>query len=201
MRSNLLTNLLRLLWLLFAACLIGVAWAKPEPSPYVFLEGQAVDTRFGACLSQLDQFVFVRDVNQWMPGMAGTDRAHRYVVIGKLLEKFDLPVSSDPSEAAKKVIVPEGTDLHQASKRWQLTDVEGMFQADSFSHPLRDHKAVEVRWSEDFSVPAVPKTYNNQCYVNLKVPYLISQGDLNSVVTQLNKGGFESVLLTFLARM
>jgi hypothetical protein len=179
---------------LATAC--GSALAEPKPTPYILIEGQATDSGLGACILQSPiTAIFIKGMNEWIPGLAGTGSASKYVIIGKLEESFDLPTTSNPAEARKKVFVPEGMDAHQASHRWNITTVEHMYQADPLGHPLRDHRQVKLDWNDDFSVPSVPN--QDRFFCELKVPYKIGQGALNSAVDRLNKGGFEKVLIKF----
>lgn len=179
---------------LVVAC--GSVLAEPKPTPYILIEGQATDSGLGACILQSPiTAIFLKGVPEWVPGIAGSGNASKYVIIGKLEESFDLPTTTNPAEARKKVFVPEGMDAHQASHRWNITAMENMYQSDPLAHPLRDHRQVKLDWNDDFSVPAVPN--QERFFVELKVPYKIGQGALNSAVERLNKGGFAKVLIKF----
>ncbi len=179
-------------WLLLTNCL----WAEPKPSPYIYLEGEARDSQFGACMVQgPTTAVFLKGIEEWMPGMAGNGRSSMYFIVGKLVESFDLATTTNPAEVKKKILVPPDGDEHMASHRWNITSVEGMYQADPFAHPFRDHFAMKLDWTSEFSAPATPD--KEKFYLELKVPYRISQSDLNSAIEQLNKAGFVKVAVKF----
>ena len=101
-----LTRFMFLMLVVATAFTTGPAFAEPKPTPYSWIEGQAIDTGFGACLLQSPiTAIFIKGIEEWMPGMAGNGNASKYLCIGQLQESFDLPTTTNPAEARKKAAV------------------------------------------------------------------------------------------------
>jgi hypothetical protein len=88
----------------------------------VTLEGIAEARRLGAALRGHDFDVWIDQLQDWPRDYVG----QRVRVTGVLDERHDLPVFiQKPGEpAAGGIPVPEGTDLHAASRRYVVRDAQ-----------------------------------------------------------------------------
>jgi len=107
------------------AWLAGCSHAPQRPAPphaggHVVLEGIAESRKLGAAVRGDGFDVWIEGLDGWPDGIAGR-RVH---VTGVLVERYDLPVFiQKPGEPiAQGMPVPEGTDLHAASRREVLRD-------------------------------------------------------------------------------
>ena len=89
----------------------------------VSIEGMAIDQKIGATLTGEGETIFIDGIDAWPAGFyLGGDRGKRVRVTGVVIERHDLPVViskiGDPPRAG--LAVPEGTDLHKASRRYLI---------------------------------------------------------------------------------
>jgi hypothetical protein len=88
----------------------------------VTLEGIAEARKLGAVLRGNDFDVWIDQLQDWPRNHVG----QRVRVTGILEERHDLPVfiQKPGAPAAGGIPVPEGTDLHQASRRYVVRDAK-----------------------------------------------------------------------------
>jgi hypothetical protein len=93
-----------------------------QPDQPVTLEGIAEARKLGAVLRGKDFDVWIDQLQDWPRDYVG----RRVRVTGILEERHDLPVFIQrPGEpVAGGIPVPEGTDLHAASRRYVLRDAK-----------------------------------------------------------------------------
>jgi hypothetical protein len=101
-------------------------WPK-DWTPYlgkpVVLEGVAVDDELGAVLQGQGGAIWIDGLSSWPEGLyLGGDRGKPLRVTGTVIERFDLPVfvPKDGEPTPSGIPVREGTDLHEASRRFLL---------------------------------------------------------------------------------
>ena len=87
---------------------------------WVKIEGLSETRQTGAIIAGHDYCVWIDKLDYWPKHIEG----QKVQVIGVLDERYDLPVFvPEPNEPVMHGIpVPEGTDLHEASRRYVLQD-------------------------------------------------------------------------------
>lgn len=93
----------------------------------VTVEGMSINQKVGAALWGEGETVFIDGLNSWPDGFyLGGEKGKRLCVTGTVIERHDLPVfiprKGEPAKAG--IPVPEGTDLHKASRRFLLQDAK-----------------------------------------------------------------------------
>ena len=93
---------------------------KSSVGQRVSLVGVAEPRKIGAALRGDGFYVWIDGLHDWPTGYVG----QRVEVVGVLEERHDLPVFvQKPDELPVQGIpVPEGTDLHEASRRYVVRD-------------------------------------------------------------------------------
>lgn len=92
----------------------------------ITIEGTAKNAKMGAILTVNDvSFIWMNNMLAWPEKVYGKT----ITVSGTVIEKFDLPVfvpcdGQHPLTAPSGIPVPEGTDLHEASRRYLLKDAD-----------------------------------------------------------------------------
>ena len=92
----------------------------------VTIEGAAVNMKLGAVVQGEGGRIWIDGLDRWPEGyyMEG-DQGKRVRVTGTVIERHDLPVRYPFEEGElpyAAIIVPEGTDLYAASRRFLLKD-------------------------------------------------------------------------------
>jgi hypothetical protein len=113
--------------------------AKGEPGPMqwpkdwsvylgkrITVEGMATNPKVGPALSGNGEAIFIDGMNSWPDDFCLGDRGKRLRVTGTVIERHDLPVfiwrKGQPPLSG--IPVPEGTDLHKASRRFLLQNAK-----------------------------------------------------------------------------
>ena len=111
--------------------------AKGEPTPMqwpndwsshvgklVTVEGVAINVKVGAALYGDGEAIFIDGINSWADGnyFGGERGKSRLRVTGTVIERHDLPVfiPKKGELTPQGIPVPEGTDLHKASRRFLI---------------------------------------------------------------------------------
>ena len=84
--------------------------------------GVAEARKIGAALRGKDFYVWIDGLYRWPSGYAG----RRVEVVGVVEERHDLPVfiPQPDKPLVQGIPVPEGTDLHEASRRFVVRDAQ-----------------------------------------------------------------------------
>jgi hypothetical protein len=114
--------------------------AAEDPTPYedtkvaeleaklgqrVTFEGLAVNMKLGAGLMVGDHVIHMDGMSSWPEGYyEGRGKEKKVAVTGTLIVRHDLPVfvQEEGAPIMSGMPVPPGTDLHEASRRYLLTD-------------------------------------------------------------------------------
>ena len=93
----------------------------------VTVEGKAVNMKVGAALFGDGEAIFVDGIDFWPDGYyLGEERGKRLRVTGTVIDRHDLPVFIPKEGELPKagIPVPEGTDLHKASRRFLIQNAK-----------------------------------------------------------------------------
>ena len=190
----------RLLLLFLLTC--STAWALPPrnevPSPQVWIDGSALETKVGPIVLVSGTIpVFIDGLSYWPPDFyEGGTKGKRVVVRGQMVERFDLPVyEAIPGEEPRVGIpVPPGTDMRQASRRFLMVFAEWDLWSIP-SDPFRGMKIVQYRLDDgDLRGPlAAP----DKTIAVLLVPESTNIKKLSDLLKDLGKRGYGVIKLEF----
>jgi len=92
----------------------------------VTVEGRAVNMKLGAVIEGEGGHLWIDGLDSWPEDLCKNgDQGKRVRVTGTLIERHDLPVRypfKEGEHPVAAIIVPEGTDLYAASRRFLLKD-------------------------------------------------------------------------------
>jgi hypothetical protein len=94
-------------------------------SQRITFEGLAVSTKTGAVLKVGDYILYMDGMDSWPDGwFAGDGKEQKVIVTGTLVKRYDLPVfiQEEGAPTMSGMPMPPGTDLHDAARRYLLTD-------------------------------------------------------------------------------
>ena len=116
--------------LAFASCAANMSgetvttdcW-NSQLSREITVEGIAYNAKMGALLETDDkEIIWIDSIDSWPDDYFGK----RIKVTGVVIERYDLPVyiQKEGNPVSSGIPVPEGTDLHEASRRYLLKDAK-----------------------------------------------------------------------------
>ena len=171
---------------------------RETPSPYVWVDGAALETKAGPIILVSGGLpLFIDGMTYWPPDFyEGGTKGKRVVARGQIVERFDLPVyEAIPGEEPRAGIpVPPGTDMRQASRRFLMVFAEWDLWTIP-TDPFRDLKVIKYRLDDDGLQG--PLAARERSMALLVIPESTGLKKLTEVLKDLEKRGYDKIKLEF----